>query len=133
MDVITDTHLAALSTANIQQYKAVIIGDGPNGFADLSALVQAVSTWRPAVQGNVIVQGSDAAAHRMTDAAVEYIKCVATPCCCVVRGPGGYRGRVPATLAVARATLTRLVPPAQVRGREPAWVDGPVFCHGEHG
>ena len=80
MDVVTDAHLAALTTANYQNYKALVIGDGPNGASDYTQTIANVAAWRAAVQGNVILQGGDAASHRMTDAAAKFTSCVLPVC-----------------------------------------------------
>ena len=65
VEVASDAHWAAKSTADFATYKAIVLGDPQCkvGTGSLAAAEANRTVWGPAVTGNVLVTGSDPAWH----------------------------------------------------------------------
>jgi len=64
IDVVTPATWAAMSTPDFQQYRAIILGDPSCGSVSaLNAAVANRSVWSQAVDGNIIIIGTDPTVH----------------------------------------------------------------------
>ncbi|KAJ6259636.1 hypothetical protein Dda_5274 [Drechslerella dactyloides] len=62
---VTEEEWNAMSTADFKQYKAIIIGDPVSTDPeDLDIIANNRKTWGPAIEGNVILIGTDTSNHR---------------------------------------------------------------------
>jgi hypothetical protein len=68
VDVVTPATWAALSTAQFGAYQAIIVGDPScGGDSDWAAASANTGTWAPAVDGNVITNGTDPVFHESSE------------------------------------------------------------------
>ena len=67
VDVVTDAQWAAMTTAQFHDYNALILGDptcfGPGISSSIATATANNSVWGPAVDGNVLVVGTDEVFH----------------------------------------------------------------------
>jgi hypothetical protein len=67
VDVVTDAQWAAMTTAQFHDYNALILGDptcfGPGTSSSIATATANNSVWGPAVDGNVLVVGTDEVFH----------------------------------------------------------------------
>ncbi|HLC95607.1 MAG TPA: myxococcus cysteine-rich repeat containing protein, partial [Patescibacteria group bacterium] len=63
VEVVTDAEWAAKSTADFATYRSLIAGDATCDYGNYQALEATVGVWGPAVNGNVILVGTDPVYH----------------------------------------------------------------------